>query len=168
MWISANNGSVIAVDPVTADVETFPIGDTPERIAAGTDAMWVLDDSAGRVWRLDPATGDVVGEVALSGSHDEVAVGGGFVWVLDAALGTLTPISESDGGVRPGIDVGDEAADLAFGLGSVWVASGGAVLEIDPTTARVARTIEIGDNPISSVAIDQEEGAIWLDIAPVR
>jgi hypothetical protein len=168
VWIPLNDGSVIVVDPATGDVVTAEVGDTPERIATGTDAMWVLDDSAGTVWRLDPATARVLDGVALSGSQDEVTVGGGFVWVLDAALGTLTPIEETGGGVRPGIQVGQDAADLAFALGSVWVASGGEVLEVDPTTARVVRTIEIGDNPISSVAVDEEDGALWLDIAAVR
>jgi streptogramin lyase len=167
VWLVSSDGSVVVVEPATGDAEAFEIGDTPERLVAGTDAVWVLDDTAGTVWRLDPSTAEVVDRVALSGSHDEATSGGGFVWVLDTGVGILTPISEGDGGVRPGIDVGADASDVAFGLGSVWVASGGEVLEIDPTTARVVRTIEIGGAPVEGIAVDEEEGALWLSMAPV-
>jgi hypothetical protein len=88
------------------------------------------------------------------------------VWVLDRDLGTLTPISEADGTVRPGLDVGQDARDVVFGLGSVWVASGGDVVKVDPTTARVEETLHVGDNAIASLAVDEERSEIWLDMAP--
>jgi hypothetical protein len=165
VWIASNAGSVIHVDPDTGVATTLEIGDTPKRIAAGTDAIWVLDDGAGAVWRIDPRTGDK-SKITVSLGVDEMAVADGFVWVLESDLGTLTPISESDGTLRAGIDVGEDAADVAAGLGSIWVASGGNVIEVSTTTQSVVRTIEIGDAPISSLTVDEQDGTLWLDLGP--
>jgi class 3 adenylate cyclase len=165
VWIASNDGSVIHLDPDSGVATTLEVGDTPTRIAAGTDAMWVLDDGAGAVWRIDPDSGDKT-RIGVSLGVDEMAVADGFVWVLESDLGTLTPISESDGTLRPGIDVGEDAADVAAGLGSIWVASGGNVIEVSTTTKSIVRTIEIGDTPISSLTVDEEDGALWLDLGP--
>jgi hypothetical protein len=165
VWIASNDGSVERVDPDTGAAARIELGDTPERIAAGADSIWVLDPGAGQVWRLDPDTERAQG-IQVSGRLDELAIGGGFVWVLDTHLGTLTPIAETDGTVRQPVAVGEDASDVAFGLGSVWVSSGGDVLEIDTNTARIEETFHVGDTPIAGLAVDEPNSAIWLDLSP--
>jgi class 3 adenylate cyclase len=165
VWIASNDGTVTHIDPDTGERVILEVGDTPKRIAAGTDGMWVLDEGEGAVWRVDPRTGDK-SKITVSLGLDEMAVADGFVWVLESDLGTLTPISEDDGTLRPGIDVGQDAGDVAAGLGSIWVASGGNVIEVSTTTQRIVRTIEIGDAPISSLTVDEENGTLWLDLGP--
>ena len=101
----------------------------------------------------------------MSGGLDQLAVGEGFAWVLDTTLDTLTPVGETDGTVRPAIDLGSDAEDVAVGFGSVWIAAGGDVLELNPATLQVVRTIEVGDTPIVRLAVDVEAGTLWLDFA---
>jgi streptogramin lyase len=157
---------VIRVDPETEASSEIEVGETPDAMATGSEYVWVLDEFAGAVWRIDPKTERILRPIHLSGGLDRVAIGEGFVWVLDSALGTITPIDESTGEPRPAIDVGSDAEDVAVGLGSAWVASGGNVLEIDPLTLRVERTIDVSDTPILRLAVDATDGAIWLDFAP--
>ena len=134
----------------------------------GVEAVWLLDESAGTVWRVDPRTLEVLEPIPLSNGLDRIAIGEGFAWVLDTALGTLTPIAEDGLGVRPAIDVGTDATDVVVGLGSVWVASGGTVVEINPATFQVVRTIEVGDTPILRLAVDEGADSLWLDLASAR
>ncbi|HYG71543.1 MAG TPA: hypothetical protein VEC15_04560 [Actinomycetota bacterium] len=103
--------------------------------------------------------------------------GDGFFAVFDSpgaaircAVAITEAVREVGREVRAGLHGGEviSSEGKAGVLGSVWVASGGEVLEVDTTTARVVRTIEIGDNPVSSVAVDEEDGVLWLDIAAMR
>ena len=166
VWITLSQGYVIAVDPHTEDADVIDVGETPDAIAIGSDAVWVLDEFAGAVWRIDPGTQRIVDRIRLSGGLDRLAIGEGFVWVLDTTLGSLTPIVETSGDVHSAIPVGTEAADVVVGLGSVWIASGGDVLEVDPVAPRVERTIDVGDTPILRLTVDATDGTIWLDVGP--
>ena len=166
VWITLSQGYVIAVDPHTEEAHVIDVGETPDAIAVGSDAVWVLDEFAGAVWRIDPDKERIVGRTRLSGGLDRLAIGEGFVWVLDTTLGILTPIVEASGEVHSAIPVGTDAEDIAVGLGSVWIASGGDVLEVDPVAPRVERTIHIGDTPILRLAVDATDGAIWADVGP--
>lgn len=59
-----------------------------------------------------------------------------------------------------GIDVGDDATDVAVGLGSASIASGGNLLEINPASFRVVRTIQVGATPIFTIAVDEDDGSL--------
>jgi class 3 adenylate cyclase len=165
VWASTVDGRLLRVDPETNDVTRYRIGGTPERLASGTDAIWTVDEFEGEVRRFDPAIGTVTDRVALSGGLDVIAVGEGYAWVLDSLGGTLTPISEN--GVEPlrPVDVGTGAEDVTVGRGSVWVATGGSILEINPATRQIIRTIEVGPTPIIELAVDAAFGAIWVSMA---
>ena len=166
VWITLSQGYVIAVDPHTEVADVIDVGETPDAIAVGSDTVWVLDEFAGAVWRIDPETEQIIDRIRLSGGLDRLAIGEGFVWILDTTLGSLTPIVESSGEVHSAIPVGTNAEDVAVGLGSVWIASGGDVLEVDPVAPRVERTIHVGDAPILGLAIDATDGTIWVDVGP--
>ena len=165
VWLSTVKGLLLRVDPETHRADRYRLGGTLEHLASGTDAIWLTDELEGVVTRFDPVAGTVVDRIGISGGQDEIAVGEGFVWVLDRILGTLTPIGESAGDVRTAIDVGDEAEDVEVGRGSVWVASGGSVLEINPATLQIVRTIRIGPTPILELIIDPASGGLWVSLA---
>jgi DNA-binding beta-propeller fold protein YncE len=52
---------------------------------------------------------------------------------------------------------------LAVGAGSVWLA-GGLVSEVDPTTAKVARTIRVGGTTKTPCGIAATRDAVWVAI----
>ena len=159
-----DDGDVLAVDPRSGHVSTIKVGETLGSIAIGTRDVWVLDQSASAVWRVDPRTDRVLPAIPFTGSADAIAIGDGFVWVLDSQVGTVTPIDEASGDVRPSISVGTGASGVAVGDDAVWVARGGDVLEINPASFTVTRTIHVGERPIATLAVD-EAGDLWLDMA---
>jgi streptogramin lyase len=164
VWVSTTAHAVVEVDPRTRETRSIDVGETPGAIAAGAASVWVLDETANAVSRIDPSSGRALDPIPLTGRQDALAIGEGFVWVLDGRVGTLTPIDEASGEVRSPVDVGAGASSVAVGGGSIWVANGGDVLEIDPASFGVSRTIHVGERPIASLAVG-EDGALWLDMA---
>jgi class 3 adenylate cyclase len=164
VWVATIDGELFRVDPRTLRTSRFRIGGTTEHLAVGSDAVWMTDEFDGVVLRFDPVTEEVVDRIELAGGLDAIVVGEGFVWVLDSTLGTLTPIEEDDGETRTPIDVGDDAEDVAIGAGSVWLAVGGSVLELNPSTLQIERTIEVGANQILELEVDPSSGALWISI----
>ena len=67
-------------------VDEVPVGTGPGRVAAGFGSIWVVNDFAGTVSRIDPATRTVVQTITVDGDPTAIAVGAGFVWV--ACTGT--------------------------------------------------------------------------------
>ena len=165
VWIATLDGTALRVDPETHEQVVIEMGDILQDVEVGADAVWFTDDLAGGLWRVDPATDRPRRPIKMSGGLDQLAVGESFAWVLDTTLDTLTPVGEAEGTVRPAIDLGSDAEDVAVGFGSVWIAAGGDVLELNPATLQVVRTIEVGDTPIVRLAVDVEAGTLWLDFA---
>jgi hypothetical protein len=164
VWVVTVDGALFRVEPSSMRVAEFPLGGTTEHLAVGTDAVWITDEFEGVVLRFDPASEEVVDRIELSGGLDAIAVGEGSAWVLDTTLGTLTPIDEADGDAKTPIDVGSDAEDVFVGDGSIWVASGGSILEINPVTLQIVRTIQVGPTPILEVAVDGVAEAIWISL----
>lgn len=165
VWVSTVDGRLVKVDPETDALARYRLGATFERLASGTDAIWGTDEFEGLVLRFDPSSERVTDRVALSGGLDVIAAGEGYVWVLDGIGGTLTPISETTMEPLSRIEVGAGAEDVTVGGGSVWVAAGGSVLEINPATRQIVRTIEVAPTPIIELAVDAASGALWVSMA---
>jgi streptogramin lyase len=165
VWVSTADGRLIRIDPGTDAATRYRIGGTPERLASGTDAIWATDEFEGVVLRFDPSAETVTDRIELSGGLDAVAAGEGYAWVLDSIGGTLTPISEGDAEPLDPIEVGAGAEDVTVARGSVWVAAGGTILEINPATRQIVRTIEVASAPIIELAVDPASGALWVSMA---
>ena len=59
-------------------------GASLDRLAIGTESVWVTDSAAGVLWRVDPAgVHPVARTITLDPGIDAVAVAGGSVWVAN-------------------------------------------------------------------------------------
>jgi streptogramin lyase len=82
VWAVGTNGEVVRVDPKTDEVTTTIVtGYGATKLAAGLDAIWVLNPARGMVVRIDPQTNTVVGTIAVGAGAKAIAVGLGSVWV---------------------------------------------------------------------------------------
>jgi virginiamycin B lyase len=89
VWVIADNGKLVRIDPATNSVSaTIQLPGDASFMAATDNAVWVAEgppDSAGsHLWKIDPTTNQVVGQVklGLASALDDVAVGDdGDVWV---------------------------------------------------------------------------------------
>jgi streptogramin lyase len=87
VWLAAPSGTVARIDPATGRaVATIRLGGQPAAVGVGGGSVWVADDQARLVWRIDARTNQVLGSVAVSG----IVITQGTTWpVMEVTDGTL-------------------------------------------------------------------------------
>ena len=168
--IKCGQFAALVIPPVARVTAKIAVGSVPSDVAVGAGGVWVTDLVGNALFRIDPATNQVAGPVALgvpsAAMPMAVAASGDAVWVASNTLGAPTvgmvmrvdPTSKS---VVATIPVGPGALDIAAGAGAVWVTSArdGTVSRIDPTTNSVTTTVPVGVNP---GGIGVGAGAVWV------
>jgi ABC-type branched-subunit amino acid transport system substrate-binding protein/DNA-binding beta-propeller fold protein YncE len=181
VWaLSLEDRTVSKIDPETKRVvKRFRTRGNPTDIAAGAGAVWIM--TAERLARVDPQTGATTRTVKLPDAgyqgdlnflnwrFPQIAVGAGAVWAInpDRTVSRIDPVT---GRHVETIDV--DAATIAAGEEGVWFISGDdtlAVTRIDPRTNRVGRSIRVGAQNLSAVAVGggyvwasaQGDGLVW-------
>lgn len=163
VWVGIR-GSIFRLDPPTGRLigrVDFP--GSADQLAIGDGSLWALDALGGSVFRIEPRENGAVKAIPLAGN--DIAVGEGAVWILDTSVGTLTAVRPDTGEPRSPIEVGDDPTGLAVGLGAVWVAGGEEeiVTRVNPNTG-ATQDIRVG-GPVSDIAIDGDEDAVWVTIS---
>jgi YVTN family beta-propeller protein len=150
--ISLSGGAVRAV---------VSLGTSPSSLAAGDGAVWVANDNAGTVSRINPSTRALVETIPLGSSPGGIAAGPRAVWVTDNDGGMVSRIDPAVDQVVQTIPVGNAPTGVAVGDGSVWVAnsSDGTLTRIDVVTGDLVRTIPLGAGA-TDVAVGA--GAVWV------
>jgi streptogramin lyase len=165
VWaISYQAGSISRIDPATGQVVlTKTLGMNAATVVAG-DELWVagygVSPADSHLFRIDPASGEVLGETPVGEVCCDLAVGAGRIWAIDPRGDVV--------GVDPGRDrVEDRYAvpfdrevhtNVVFGGGSLWVGSDGtALVEVDPATGEIRRTIDTPGGP----PFLQDDGLVW-------
>lgn len=163
--------TALAVPPPVAMVTAkIPVGSVPSDIAIGAGGVWVTDLVGNALFRIDPATNQVAGSVALgvpsAAMPMAVAASGDALWVASITLsspsqGMVLRVDPASMSVVATIPVGPGALDIAAGGGGVWVISArdGTVTRIDPATNSVTATVHVGVNP---GGIGVGAGAVWV------
>jgi predicted Ser/Thr protein kinase len=93
----------------------------PSDLAAGSGGIWLVDEAAGRLVRIQPVTRKITARIPVGHGARAVAVGGGSVWVANGADGTVSRVDPRRNVVVETIGVRSTPVDLVVGLGSVWV-----------------------------------------------
>lgn len=183
VWIvSAADRTLLRLDPGTGSVVdeiALPDGVGPPigvTVAEGT--VWVQTGFAEArpaitvptVIRIDAATQRVLSTLVLDhSSHAAIAVGAGAVWSASSETGLVSRRELPQGRVTAtGLGPSPPVA-LAFGQGAAWSLSGGrghveppipgTIARIDPTSASVTSSTEVGPSP-RDMAIGA--GAVWV------
>jgi len=127
-------------------------------------SLWVANCKDGDVYRIDPATAQVVARIPAgvgpSGELNVVA-GAGSIWAPSETAGMIARIDPAMNAVVATIKVADGASYQAFGYDALWVASGksGSLQRIDPQANAVTHTVALGNTPGFLAA---GEGAVWI------
>ena len=163
VWAAPGAGLLTRLDGTTGQiVQQLDPNASPTAIAIGDDgAVWITDNSADNVTRVDP-TG-LLTPVAVGNGPSGIAVGEGGVWVADSLDNAVVRIDPGTRAVTTTIPVGNSPAGVAVGAGSVWVAdsSDGTVERIDPLTDKVIATIPVGSSP---QALTFANGRVWVTV----
>jgi YVTN family beta-propeller protein len=161
VWVAPSTGLLTRLSPTTAmKLERLDANAGLTNVAVGPDAVWITDDSANNVVRVDP-TG-LPTPVPVGHGPTGIAVGEGAVWVAETLDDAVVRIDSETGVVITHIPVGRRPLGLAIGDGSIWVANSGdgTVSRIDPDTEKVT-TIPVGGSP---QAIALGNGHMWVTV----
>jgi YVTN family beta-propeller protein len=162
VWAAPSTGLLTRIDPATDRVAgRLDPKASPSAIAIGDGAVWVADNEADNVTRVDP-TG-LLTPIAVGNGPSGIAVGDGGVWVADALDNALVRIDPNTPAVTNTIPVGSSPAGVAVGGGSVWVADSGdgTVSRVDPLKDKVVMTIPVGGSP---QALTVADGRVWVTV----
>jgi YVTN family beta-propeller protein len=163
VWAAPGAGLLTRLDGTTGRiVHQLDPNASPTAIAIGGDgAVWITDNSADNLTRVDP-TG-LLTPVAVGNGPSGIAVGEGGVWVADSLDNALVRIDPGTRAVTETIPVGNSPAGVAVGDGSVWVADSGdgTVDRIDPLRDKVIATIPVGSSP---QALTVANGRVWVTV----
>lgn len=155
-------GGMALLDATAHIREVAPLGRSPAGAAASHDAVWVVQNQADAVARIDPGTRRITQTVPVGGSPVAVATDGDDVWVVNGDDATVTWVNATTNRAVRTIPVGNLPRAIAYGAGRVWVANegDGTLTVIDAQTGAVVRTaVEVGGGP---AAVSFGAGAVWV------
>jgi len=151
-----------ALAPLGVKVAQFTAGDQPRGVVLGDGALWLTQDDAGAVSRIDPQTGSLVAAIPVGKKPAGLAIGAGAVWVPNWSSNTVSRIDPRTNYVTATISVGQGPNDVAVSNGSVWVSNqkSHSLSRIDAATNAVTATIPTGGIP---VAIAANDTGVWVE-----
>jgi len=164
LWVGTTGGLLLRIDPAGEITAERTVADSIQLVTAGPDGVWVVDQFAGTVLRIDPSSLRPVGDpVLFRGSIDAIDLLGEHVWVLDFGTGLLSRISILNGSVAQ-VSVPAEATSLASGLGAIWVShDDGTITRVDPITVRASSFARV-DGSARTLAVDEARDTVWVDV----
>lgn len=144
-------------------VHTQPWAGRPSALAYGFGHLWVADDSANTVVRVDPVTGRPDGNpIAVGAGPVAVAAGAGAVWVICTATSTLYRIDPQSQSVVAGpIAVAQDPVSVVAGNHGVWVASlaGASLTRVDPSSNQADALVPY---PVGPVRLALGAATLWV------
>jgi virginiamycin B lyase len=135
-------------------------GGAPCESAAAANALWVANDGAGTLVRVDPRTNRVTARVRLGRGACAVASGAGAIWVVNYRTGVLSRVDPTTRKVRRTI-VGGGPFDVVVEHRHVWTTgfTNGTLVEVDARTGRVLRRLHVGGAPNGLL---YDRGSLWV------
>jgi hypothetical protein len=122
-------------------------------------AVWVTNGADNKVYKIDPATGDILLEIAVDDSPGSVALGAGSAWVSSSTADYLLRLDVETGEEQARITIGAEGSGVTFSDGVAWVAqfAPGTITAVDPSTNEIITVINVGEGATGMAA-----GSVWV------
>jgi class 3 adenylate cyclase/streptogramin lyase len=164
IWMGMGDGAILRLDPSSGQRRWLRGVDPIDDIAVGHGSVWTVDVLGSTVTRYDPDTMGQLATIPVSGGVDALVIGEEKVWALSRTLGSLTEIDPAIDAVGRFVQVGENPTSIAAGLGAIWIGDAdGSIRRIDEATRQVT-TIPLGARP-RAIAVDEDTGTLWVDVA---
>ena len=167
LWASEEfSGLLVGFDLEAAKVRfeiPLPAGEV-KWIEAWEGLIWVIIDGAGgHVVRIDPASGDVVDELAAGNRPHSVVTAFGSLWITDHGATNVLRFAP-DGTLQATIAGPGSNVAIAATEDAVWAAGPDGLYEIDPEANSATRQFELGVSDWYGLAVSG--GSLWLTNPP--
>jgi hypothetical protein len=164
VWVFNEEG-LHRIDPATGKVAdpvargAAALCDEPAGLIVAFDSAW-LACKEGKVLRLAIPSGEVTAITTDLGSHT-LTVTDTAVWVSNYLAGNVSRIDASTNTATTVPGVG-EGVGITTGGGYVWASAAQGIAKIDPATASVVETFDLGtDVGINLYELVWDNGIIW-------
>jgi virginiamycin B lyase len=138
-------------------------------VAVAFGSVWITGTGNDELYRVDPASNQIVVTIELQSSPRMLVAGEDSIWVFNEGDGTVQRIDGKSNKVVATIETGTVGAGtIDVGGGFVWVATHAVpIIQIDPRTDTVRGKFKIeGSSEYSSIRF--AFGSLWISGGPVR
>jgi virginiamycin B lyase len=161
VWVSLpDRGALVRVSS-RGRSDRFSVAGRPGALAAGVNGVWVAGSAAGRLARLDLATGATLAAASLPAVPVALTVDGndGSAWAAGAD-GTVTHVGADGAAIGSPAAIGATPKAIGWGEGWVWAATGSSNsgLRRVPQGSGSPRSFDGGPGPVG-VGFDS---GVWL------
>ena len=162
LWLGTATGTLLKLDRNGEEIDRRDIEGGIHLIAVGEGWVWLVDQGAGVVTKIEGKALESVAEIHLDGNLDAIAVLDGYVWILDFDTGVLTRISTGSDRVTGQETLSADPTAMAVGAGAIWVShEDGTVTRVDPATMTASEFARV-DGSALAVAVDDERESLWV------
>jgi streptogramin lyase len=168
VWALDTGSTLYRLDPANGRVaKSIQLGTAAAyNVWIGGGAVWIADDQGAAVVRVSPTSNKVVARVPVGDGPADMVFRGDQAWVITHRDNTVFRIdTASNEAARLGTVGGSSAAAERLALlgDGLWITGRGVPLvEMDPASGAIRRTVDIGGTGIDVVS---GAGALWV---PVR
>ncbi len=152
VWALDTGGTLYRIDPARARLAKSR--SLPARAAynlwIGGGSVWTADDQGGSVLRIAPGGRILAQPRSLGDGPADIAFHGNDGWVINHRDKVLAHIDlRTSRSRRLAVIPGDAPERMVWASGSLWITGRGTdLLQVNPKTGRVVRTIDIGASGI--------------------
>ena len=163
LWLGERASTVSRVDPVRRATSTAVRGSNIPYLWAAAGSVWVGDDGARALLRVDPASGAIVATIPTGDGPSDVVSDGSSLWFANHREGTIDRVDLATNAVTRLTRVaGDAPERLELAFGSLWVTGRGTdLVRLDPTTGAVQAVVDVGAGAIDLVAT---ASSVWVAV----
>lgn len=130
----------------------------------GTAGVWVTNSDIAKpvLYRIDPATNQIVATIGLNSLSKGMAVAGSSIWLSDYGGDKVVRVDAVTNKIVATVKVGKAPGAVTVGHGSIWVANSneGSVSRIDPATNKVISTIKVTNSLLTGICVF--DNAVWV------
>ena len=169
VWVGDARGALFRVEPSRKlpILATLQVGDVLSGVTMTDEAVWVSDEF-GALIPIDPSVDHQQEAIAIGGSPKGLAATSDRLWTVDPQAESVTVVDIETRKPIKQIPVGGQPIDVAAGLGAVWVADfEGRIVRIDAAALSAVDNKSVG-GPVAALAIDEDNGVIWLRTGGTR
>ena len=160
VWVLADDGHVLGLDPATGEVQTDPRHRLPQRAGVqglGHDetALWICAGT--EPWHASTRSAGTVTRVPVAKRSDEgrLAFSGGLLWYLETGSNDLVGLDDTTAEATR-VPLGEVCTDLAFDAEVVFALcpSTHDVLRVDAASGTVSGSMDVGNPRAGAVGED--------------
>jgi DNA-binding beta-propeller fold protein YncE len=133
MWAGLQNGSVVALDPLSSSLtgKSVPVGPDVDALVDTPNGLWV-STFGGRAALVDPDARKVVRRFALRSRGSGISYANGSVWVSAYDSRLVVRLDAATGALLGAVHTGGQPRESVVAGGVLWVAdqADGAVTPI--------------------------------------